>query len=88
MSKTEKLEFVKLLLIDSEYPDQETVLEDFILINPDKDKIKKLNLLMHGEDVEDDTAFDIFENIYEFIENNFNVIAYATDISETVKLYW
>lgn len=79
--------YIKLIIVDSEYPERNDVLEEFILVNPNREKITELDKLMHGENTDENEAFDIFENIYEFIEDNFDVITDA-NVKENIVLYW
>lgn len=76
--------YVKVDIVDNDYSYDERLLDSYILINPNKEKLEELQELLNNRFDDENSVFNDFGSIYDYIKDNFEVL----DIEELVEIEW
>lgn len=77
--------YVRVDIVDSDYSYDERLLDSYILVNPNKEKLEELQELLNNRFDDENSVFNNeFGSIYDFINENFEIL----DIAELVEIEW
>ena len=77
--------YVRVDIVDSDYSYDERLLDSYILVSPNKEKLEELQELLNNRFDDENSVFNNeFGSIYDFINENFEIL----DIVELVEIEW
>ena len=77
--------YVRVDIVDSDYSYDERLLDSYILVSPNKEKLEELQELLNNRFDDENSVFNNeFGSIYDFINENFEILY----IVELVEIEW
>ena len=77
--------FIKVDFVDNEYDyGTERVMDTYILVNPNMEKLKELQILLNNRFDENNQFESNYQAIYDYITENFEVL----EIHDFIEIEW